>query len=59
MEIEFSPQIFEKKTQMSNCMKIFPVGAELFRADGRTDRQAESDVHDEANSVFSRFCEHA
>jgi len=32
-------------------MKIRPVGAELFRADGRTDR------HDEANSRFSQYCE--
>ena len=34
-------------------MKIYPVGAELFHADGRTDR------HDEANSHFSQFCERA
>ena len=30
-------------------MKIRPVGAELFREDGRTDR------HDEADSRFSNF----
>jgi hypothetical protein len=30
-------------------MKIRPVGAELFRADGQTDR------HDESNSRFSQF----
>jgi hypothetical protein len=30
-------------------MKIHPLGAELFRADGRTDR------HDEANNLFSKF----
>jgi hypothetical protein len=34
---------------MSNFMKIRPVGAELFHADGRTDR------HDEANSRFHNF----
>jgi len=34
-------------------MKIRPVGAELFDADRRTDRR------DEANSVFSQFCERA
>jgi len=34
-------------------MKIRPVGAELFHADARTDR------HDEANSLFSQFCESA
>jgi hypothetical protein len=28
---------FSKNTQMSNFMKIRPVGAELFHADGRTD----------------------
>ena len=32
-------------------MKIRKLGAELFHADGRTDR------HDEANSRFSQFCE--
>jgi len=34
-------------------MKIRPVGAESMRADGQTDR------HDEANSLFSQFCERA
>ena len=34
-------------------MKILPVGAEMFHADGQTDR------HDEANSRFSQFCESA
>jgi len=28
---------FQKNTQISNFMKILPVGAELFHADGRTD----------------------
>jgi hypothetical protein len=41
-----------KTTQISNFMKIRPVGAE-FRAGGQTDR------HDEANSRFSQFCERA
>jgi hypothetical protein len=36
-------------------MKILPVGAELFHADGQTDR--ETDRHDEANSRFAKFCE--
>ena len=40
---------------MSNFMKIRPVGAELFRADGRTDRQ--TDINNEANCRFSKFCE--
>jgi len=37
--------------QISNFMKICPVGPELFHAGGRTDR------HDDANSRFSQFCE--
>jgi hypothetical protein len=38
MKVELSQQIF-KNTQISNVMKIRPVGAELFRADRRTDGQ--------------------
>ena len=34
-------------------MKIRPVGAEWFHADGRTDG------YDEANGRFSKFCERA
>jgi len=34
MKLEFS-----KNPQISSFMKIRPVGAELFHADGRTDRQ--------------------
>ena len=36
-----------------NFMKLRPVGAELFHADGQTDG------HDEGNSRFSQFCERA
>ena len=43
--------MFSKITQISNFMKICPVGAELFYVDRQTDR------HDEANSRFSQFCE--
>ena len=43
--------IFFKNLQISNYTKIRPVGADLFHADGQTDR------HDEANSRFSQFCE--
>jgi len=35
-------------------MKIRLVGAELFRADGRTVNR-----HDEANSRYSKFCKRA
>jgi len=38
MNTEFSGQ-FSKNTQMPNFMKIRPVGAEVFHADGWTDRQ--------------------
>jgi hypothetical protein len=41
----------EKNHEISNFMKIRPVGTELFHADGRTDR------HYEANSRFLQFCE--
>jgi len=34
-------------------VKILPVEAELFHADGETNR------HDEANTSFSQFCESA
>jgi hypothetical protein len=37
---------FSKNNQISNFMKIRPVGAEFFHANGQTDR------HDEANSRF-------
>jgi hypothetical protein len=38
MKLELSPQIFEN-IPLSNLTKIRPVGAELFHAGGRTDRQ--------------------
>jgi len=41
--------------QNSNLMKIFPVGAELFYADGQTGKQTDS--LDEASIRFSPFCE--
>ena len=37
MKLEFSGQSFEKKTLISNLMKIRQVGAELLRADRQTD----------------------
>jgi hypothetical protein len=51
MKLEFSR--VSKNTPISNFMKIRAVGAELFHADGQTER------HDEANSRFSQFCESA
>jgi proteasome assembly chaperone (PAC2) family protein len=37
MKLKFSRQIFLKNAQISNFMKIRPVGAELFNADRQTD----------------------
>jgi len=37
MKLEFSVQIFGKNTEMLNLIKIYPVAAELFHADGQTD----------------------
>jgi len=34
MKLEFYQQVFEKNTQLSDLMKILPVGAELLHADG-------------------------
>jgi len=44
---------FSKDIQISYFMKIRPVGAELFRAERRTEK------HKEANSSFSQFCKSA
>jgi hypothetical protein len=41
-----------KNTPLSNLIKIRPVGTELFRTDGQTERR------DEANSRFPQFCEY-
>ena len=42
---------FSTNTQISNLMNICPVGPQLFHVDRRKDR------YDEANSLFSQFCE--
>jgi len=49
IKLEFSEQIFEKSTKISNLMKIRPVVAQLFHPARRTDR------HDEAKICFSQF----
>jgi hypothetical protein len=46
MKLQFPQHILEKNTQISNLIKIRLEGAELFYADGWTDR------HDEASSGF-------
>jgi len=45
---------FRKILRFSNFKKIRPVGAELFHADGRTDRQTDMTKD---KSRFSKFCE--
>jgi hypothetical protein len=40
-DLEFSRQI-SKNTQISKFVKIRPLGAELFHADGRMDRQTDT-----------------
>jgi hypothetical protein len=44
---------FSKNDSISNFIKIRPVGARLFHAEGRTDK------NDEANSHFPQVCERA
>ena len=50
MKFEYSQQFFDS-TQISNSMKICPMGAEFCCADRRTDMMK--------LSHFSQFCEHA
>jgi len=57
MTLEFSRQIFEKKNQIPNLMKIRLVTADLNNADGMSDRR--TDRKAEANKPFSQFCEPA
>jgi len=40
-------------------MKIGLVRAELYHADGQTDRRTAADTHDEANSHFPQFYDRA
>jgi len=47
------PDRLSKNIQISNFMKIRPVGAELFHTERRTEK------HEEANSGFLQFCERA
>ena len=39
---------------MSHFMKIYPVGAELFRSDGRTDRQTDTTKLTDAFRNFAK-----
>jgi hypothetical protein len=56
---------FRKKSQISSFIKIRPVKAELFHADGQTDGRTEGHTdgrtnngHDEANGSFLQLFEH-
>jgi hypothetical protein len=49
---------FSKSNQISNLMKIRPLGAELFHADRRKDRRIYGQTW-QSNSSFSQFCERA
>jgi hypothetical protein len=51
MKFQFFPNTFKKNAQISDLMKIHPVGAELFHEDGQIERQ----THEEANSHFLQF----
>jgi len=48
---------FSKNNQISNFMKILPVGAELFHAEERT--TTDRHTNDEVNNRFSQFSESA
>ena len=52
---------FSKKTQIKNCMRVHPVGDELFHNEGQTDGRTDivvgrrTDRHDEVNSRVLKF----
>jgi len=46
---------FQIRSQILDFMKICPVGAALFHADGQIDGR--KDTHNEADSLFSQFYE--
>ena len=57
MKLEFSQQSVGK-TQIQNFVKIRPVGAELFHADGQKDRQTETKMT-KLGSVVRSFAKRA
>jgi len=60
MKLKFSRQFKKKITPISNFTKILPVWAELFHADGQTDRRTDmtklmSDFRNFANTPKNRI----
>jgi len=55
MKLEYFLDKISKNDQISNFMKIRPLGAELLYGDKETDGR----THEEANSRFRQFCESA
>jgi hypothetical protein len=57
MKLELFRQIFKKKVQIPNFIKMLPVRAELFNAEGETDRQTEgrSDRRTDVTEVIVAF----
>jgi hypothetical protein len=53
IKLEFSRRIWKKNFQISNFVKIRPIGAELFHADRHTHR------HNKDNRRFLQFCQRA
>jgi hypothetical protein len=56
MKVAFLKHTLEN-IQLSNFTIIYPEGAELFHADGGTNRQ--TNRHDEAKGGFLQFYKHA
>jgi hypothetical protein len=61
MKFEFFRKIYEKKTEISNFILIRPLRADLFRADGWTDRQTDrrTDMTKLTVAFFLQFSEGA
>jgi hypothetical protein len=55
MKPDFPDRFFKKNALVSNLIKISKMGAVFFHADRGTDGR--TDRYDEANSLFSQFCE--
>jgi hypothetical protein len=56
-KLESSSADFRQNTQMSNCIKIRPLGAEMFHADGQTDKTKLTVDFRNANASKNRIFE--